>query len=52
MDDTNRIGENETVATLQELFKSKEINIYSKSFEGDKKVTLLVSERYRFMISL
>lgn len=52
MDDTNRIGENETVATLQELFKSKDINIYSKSFEGDKKVTLLVSERYRFMISL
>lgn len=52
IDDTNRIGERDTIAALKELFEQKGIKIYSGDYVGTKTQTLLATEKYRFCTSL
>ena len=52
MDDTNREGERDTVNDISILLKSKNIPIFSVEYIGNKTVTLIVSEKYRYATSM
>jgi hypothetical protein len=52
MDDTNRQGEKDTVADIKELLKTKNISYYQGDYIGNKCVTLIVSEKYKYSISM
>ena len=52
MDDTNRQGEKDTVADIKEVLKMKNISFYQGDYVGNKCVTLIVSEKYKYSISM
>ncbi len=52
IDDYDRVGEQETAQALVDLFQKKQINTYTSSFEGIKKVWMLVSSDYRFLTTI
>ena len=52
MDDTNRQGEKDTVTEIKEVLKMKNISYYQGDFIGNKCVTLIVSEKYKYSISM
>ncbi|CAN1537914.1 hypothetical protein MCEGE10_01640 [Flavobacteriaceae bacterium] len=52
IDDTERQGEKDTVADIKELLKTKSISYYQGDYIGNKCVTLIVSEKYKYSISM
>lgn len=52
LDDTNRKGEQDTLIDILYSLKTKNIKYYLGEYKGTKAVTLLVSENYRFAISM
>ena len=52
MDDTNRQGERDTVLEIKELLKTKSISYYQGDYIGNKCVTLIVSEKYKYSTSM
>lgn len=52
IDDTNRIGERDTVNALQQVFKKKGIKIYSGDYNGTKNQTVLATEQFKYCISM
>ncbi|MBW4360362.1 hypothetical protein [Flavobacterium taihuense] len=52
MDDTDRKGERDTLNEIKKLLSSKEINYYIGEYTGNKIVTIIASEKYKFSISL
>ena len=52
IDDTERQGEKDTVADIKELLKNKNISYYLGDYIGNKCVTLVVSEKYKYSISM
>jgi hypothetical protein len=52
IDDTERQGEKDTVADIKELLKTKNISYYQGDYIGNKCVTLIVSEKYKYSISM
>lgn len=51
MDDYNRQGEKETVADLFDLFKKKNIQVFYKTYTGDKSVIVIATEKYKYVTS-
>jgi hypothetical protein len=52
IDDFDRIGEQETAQSLVDLFQKKQIKTYISTFEGIKKVWMLVSFEYQFLTTI
>ena len=52
IDDTERQGEKDTVTDIKELLKTKNISYYQGNYIGNKCVTLIVSEKYKYSISM
>lgn len=52
MDDTNRKGEGDTLCEIETLLKIKNINYYKGCYSGNKSVTVVVSEKYKFLTSM
>jgi hypothetical protein len=50
-DDTNRSGEKDTLADILSVLNSKDIVNYTAHYQGNKRVTLIVSEAYKYSIS-
>lgn len=51
MDDYNRQGEKETVADLLNLLKSKNIKVSHNSYNGNKSVMVIATEKYKYATS-
>jgi len=51
IDDTNRVGEQDTVGELGKLFDRKKINYFQGDYKGAKTQTVLASEKYQFCIT-
>lgn len=51
-DDFNRKGEKDTFNALLDLFKEKNITIYTANYSGDKDVMVLGTEKYKFITTL
>ncbi|RYY18605.1 MAG: hypothetical protein EOO04_23655 [Chitinophagaceae bacterium] len=52
LDDYNRQGEQNTIAELLQVFKQKQINIYTGEYRGRKTQMLLATEKYKYAASL
>ena len=52
MDDTNRIGEQDTLNDIKICLSLANIKYYIGEYIGNKTVTLVVSEKYKFAISM
>src|SRR5690554_2933130 len=52
LDDYNRIGEQETAEEILKLFKEKGRQVYSSSIEGGKSQFVLVTEKYKYVLSV
>lgn len=52
MDDTDRKGELDTLDEIERLLKIKNINYYLGAYSGNKGITVVVSEKYKFAASL
>ncbi|MBX2963075.1 MAG: hypothetical protein KF687_11230 [Cyclobacteriaceae bacterium] len=52
MDDSHKIGEQQTLAALLRTFKDKGIALYTATYEGTKAVTVVATNKYRFVCSL
>jgi hypothetical protein len=52
LDDFNRKGEKDTFNALLDLFKEKNITIYTANYSGDKDVMVLGTEKYKFITTL
>ena len=52
MDDTNRKGENDTKNDIISILKDKKINFYTGDYSGNKCVTVISSEKYRFSTTM
>lgn len=51
-DDTDRVGETDTLKTMLNIFKEKNINVHVGEYEGIKKSTIIATDKYRFTKSL
>jgi len=51
-DDYNRTGEKNTIKKLLLMFNEKNINVYSKIFSGNKEVMILVTKKYKYLITV
>lgn len=51
MDDTNRIGEQDTLQEIISILKRNNIPLYIGEYEGVKKLTIIATEKYRFSTS-
>lgn len=52
MDDTNRKGEQDTLDDIKKCLNSRCINYFLGEYKGNKAVTLIVSEKYKFSTSM
>ncbi len=52
IDDTTRIGENNTIKLLQKIFEENGIEHVTKRYEGKKSSTIFTTEKYSFLTSL
>jgi hypothetical protein len=52
MDDTHRVGENDTVNDLMICLKNKNIKFYKGEYNGCKSQTVITSSKYQYAISL
>lgn len=52
IDDFDRSGEKQTVDELLKMFKKKKTNVFTASYSGLKSVTVIVTERYKYLTSL
>lgn len=52
IDDTTRIGENNTIKLLQKIFEENGIEYVIKRYEGKKSSTILTTNKYSFLTSL
>lgn len=52
MDDTNRKGEQDTLNDIKNCFNKMNIKYYLGEYKGSKAVTLIVSENYKFAITM
>jgi hypothetical protein len=52
MDDTHRIGEQDTLNDIKKCLSSRDIKYYLGEYRGNKTVTLIASEKYKFSTSL
>lgn len=52
MDDTNRQGETDTVLEIKKMLKARNISYYHGDYRGNKCVTLIVSEKYKYSTSM
>ncbi len=52
LDDSHRNGEQETINTLNKLFKKKKIDIYQNSYIGSKGVHVFGTKKYKYIQSL
>lgn len=52
VDDTHRKGEKETFKDLVHLFQSKDINIHTKRLNGSKELSLIATEKYKFLTTV
>ncbi|MGG7033617.1 MAG: hypothetical protein ACI7YS_00280 [Flavobacterium sp.] len=52
MDDTNRKGEQDTLNCIKKSLNSMGINYYFGEYVGNKTVSLIVSEKYKYAISM
>lgn len=52
IDDYNRKGERETTSELIKVLKSKNINLHVATYEGNKQIALLATEKYKYVTSL
>lgn len=52
MDDTNRKGELETYHELVQSLKEKSIDVYTKRFQGNKELRLIVTAQYKFLTTV
>ena len=52
IDDTTRIGENNTIKLLQKIFEENGIEYVTKRYEGKKSSTIFTTEKYSFLTSL
>ena len=51
IDDTNRVGEKDTVIELGKLFDRKKIKYYQGDYQGAKSQTVIASEQYQFCLT-
>jgi hypothetical protein len=51
MDDTNRVGEKETLKVIHEIMKNKGFEFYLEDYIGQKSLTVLATKKYRFATS-
>lgn len=51
-DDYERKGEQDTVSDLLQLFKKKQIEIYKRTYVGNKRVLVLGTKKYKYIQSL
>jgi hypothetical protein len=51
-DDTNRLGEQDTLNDIITILKNKNINIFIGYYEGNKANTVIATQKYKFAISL
>lgn len=51
-DDTNRIGEQDTLDDILNVLDSKRFKFYTNHYIGKKRVTVICSEKYRHLASL
>lgn len=52
IDDTERIGETNTIQLLQKIFKENGIKYVMKRYDGRKSSTIFTTEKYSFLTSL
>lgn len=52
VDDTNRLGEQDTINALENLFAEKGISTHIGHFQGTKRASVVVSEKYKFVLSI
>lgn len=52
MDDTDRKGEQDTIDDIKRCLNSLDINYFLGEYKGNKAITLIVSENYKFAISM
>lgn len=52
IDDYDRQGEKETVRELLQLFKNKEIKVFTETYSGIKSIIVIVTEKYKYITSL
>lgn len=52
MDDYDRNGEKQTAQELVKMFKSKDIEVYTKEYIGNKSVFLIATKQYKHIMSL
>jgi len=52
MDDTNRLGEQDTLHEILHRLKKKQINYFTGNYVGNKKLTVIASNKYKFVTSL
>lgn len=52
IDDTERQGEKDTVKDIKEILKMKKITYFQGDYIGNKCVSLIVSEKYKYSISM
>lgn len=51
-DDTNRVGERDTVEDIKSILDAKKINYYHETYAGNKSVTVIASEKFKYTTSL
>ncbi len=51
-DDYDRIGEKQTTQEVLELLKSKNIEVFTKSYSGIKSVFVIATKKYKYAVSL
>lgn len=51
-DDTNRIGEKETLKEMFRVFNEKGVCFYNADYLGAKSTTIITSERYKYLTSI
>lgn len=51
LDDTNRIGEQDTLSDLKNFLMKKNITYHIQEYSGNKSVTVICSEKYKFAAS-
>ncbi len=52
MDDTNRLGEQDTLKDILINLKKKQINYFTGNYVGNKTLTIIASNKYKFVTSL
>lgn len=51
-DDTNRLGEKDTLRDVLQILDNKKIEFFISNYEGNKTNTIIASQKYKFAITL